>query len=200
MACASELTHVSSDYVIWQVYDPAVKAELFSTAVRTPSGIVIVDPIPLADEARSQLDEIGGIAAVLLTNANHVRAARAFASDQSMVLPAELIREFPGAQSLTDSTCVCGLNVVAINGAAPGEFALHDPRGGGTLIIGDALINFEPHGFALLPAKYCTDQKKMMRSLRCLLDLPFTSMFFAHGYPITTTARHRLAALLAERA
>jgi glyoxylase-like metal-dependent hydrolase (beta-lactamase superfamily II) len=64
------------------------------------------------------------------------------------------------------------------------------------VIVGDALINFEPHGFDLLPPKYCTNQKRMIRSLRRLLDLDFKRIFFAHGNPIVTRARDRLASLL----
>ena len=62
---------------------------------------------------------------------------------------------------------------------------------GGTLIVGDALINFEPHGFAFLPPKYCSNPKQMRRSLRKLLDYDFERMLFAHGTPILHGARAR---------
>ena len=84
---------------------------------------------------------------------------------------------------------------MTIDGAAPGEIALFW-AGAGTLIVGDALINFEPAGFALLPAKYCTNQRTMRRSLRKLLDCQAERIFFAHGSPITTRASERLRQLL----
>jgi glyoxylase-like metal-dependent hydrolase (beta-lactamase superfamily II) len=198
MQQASELTHVSPCYAIWQAYDRTVKAELFSTAVRIESGVVVIDPIPLLAEARVELQVMGNISAVLLTDANHARAAADFADADSLFVPAELVAQFPLAKSLSDGMRVRGLNAIAIEGAAPGEFAFHDGRDGGTLIIGDALINFEPHGFTLLPAKYCIDRKEMIRSLRRLLDLAFTRIFFAHGSPIVAGARKRLTALLDE--
>ncbi len=188
---ASELTQVPPNYAIWQMYDLAAKAELFSTAVRTDAGVVIVDPIPLARDARAAL---GNIAAALVTNANHARAAADFTD--SILVPTELIRDFPNARQLTNGMCSHGLTAIAIRGAAPGEFAFHDPRDGGTLIVGDALINFEPHGFSLLPAKYCVDRKQMIRSLQSLLGLDFARAVFAHGTPILTRACDRLAALL----
>jgi glyoxylase-like metal-dependent hydrolase (beta-lactamase superfamily II) len=188
---AFELTQVPPDYTIWQVYDPAVKAELFSTAVRTDGGVVIIDPIPLAGAARAAL---GNIASALITNANHARAAADFTD--SILVPTELIRDFPTARQLADGMRLHGLTAIAIPGAAPGEFAFHDPRDGGTLILGDALINFEPHGFSSLPAKYCVDRKEMIRSLQSLLGFDFARAFFAHGTPILTRARDRLAALL----
>ena len=195
MAKATELTRVSTGYVIWQVYEPAVKAELFSTAVGTDSGTVVIDPISLTDEAREWL---GSIVAILVTNVNHARAAKEFAGAATTFVPPELSRDFPEARVLREGDCIHGLNAIAIEGAAPGEFAFHHPREGGTLVMGDALINFEPHGFTLLPAKYCVARKQMVRSLRRLLDLRFKRIFFAHGVPILTRARDRLATLLEE--
>jgi glyoxylase-like metal-dependent hydrolase (beta-lactamase superfamily II) len=62
--------------------------------------------------------------------------------------------------------------------------------------MGDALINFEPYGFTFLPAKYCSNQKQMRRSLRKLLDYKAERIFFAHGTPILAGASERLKSLL----
>jgi glyoxylase-like metal-dependent hydrolase (beta-lactamase superfamily II) len=188
----SELSGVAPDYTIWHAYDRNVKAELFSTAIQSPGEIVAIDPIPLAAPVRSAL----AITAAVLTNANHVRAVHQFASGEKIFVPAELRGDFPGARILTDDSEFFGLRAIAIAGAAPGEFALHDPRHGGTLIFGDALINFGSNGFNLLPAKYCLNQKQMIRSLHRLSELPLTRMFFAHGEPITVHAGERFRALL----
>jgi glyoxylase-like metal-dependent hydrolase (beta-lactamase superfamily II) len=90
-----------------------------------------------------------------------------------------------------------GLRAVAIEGAPAGEIALYYEADGGTMVVGDALINFDPHGFGLLPAKYCRDYKLMRRSLPKLLDYAFERMLFAHGTPILSSARERLEKLLA---
>jgi glyoxylase-like metal-dependent hydrolase (beta-lactamase superfamily II) len=86
--------------------------------------------------------------------------------------------------------------VIGIEGAGEGETALHYDRDGGTFIIGDALINFEPYGFTFLPAKYCSNQKQMRRSLRKLLAYKAERMLFAHGTPILSGASERLQGLL----
>jgi glyoxylase-like metal-dependent hydrolase (beta-lactamase superfamily II) len=88
------------------------------------------------------------------------------------------------------------IEVIAIEGAAPAEIVLHVPAHDGSLIVGDALINFDPYGFAFLPAKYCSNPKQMRRSLRQLLKHTSQRMLFAHGTPILVTANVRLEQLL----
>jgi glyoxylase-like metal-dependent hydrolase (beta-lactamase superfamily II) len=196
MAKSNELTRISPNYAIWQAYDLSVKADLFSTAIQIRHGLMVIDPIPMTAPARIELEAMGEICAALLTNANHARAITEFAGPESCWVPDQLSPTFGNAQILTGGARIHGLDLIAINGAAPGEFAFHDARDGGTLIVGDALINFGRHGFTLLPVKYCTNRKQMIRSLRALLDLSFARIFFAHGQPILSGARDRLAALL----
>jgi glyoxylase-like metal-dependent hydrolase (beta-lactamase superfamily II) len=88
------------------------------------------------------------------------------------------------------------LEVTAIDGAARGEIALYHAANGGTLVIGDALINFEPYGFTFLPEKYCQDPKQMRNSLRKLLRFNAERILFAHGMPILSRASDRLRQLL----
>jgi glyoxylase-like metal-dependent hydrolase (beta-lactamase superfamily II) len=88
------------------------------------------------------------------------------------------------------------LMVVTIDGAAPGEIALHWAAEGGTLIFGDALINMGSNGFSFLPNKYCLNPKLMRRSLQKVLDYPCERILFAHGTPIVSQAKSRLTNLL----
>ena len=81
-------------------------------------------------------------------------------------------------------------------GAVAGEIALYQPSNRGTLIVGDALINFEPHGFTFLPRKYCQNEKQMRHSLRQLVSRPAERILFAHGTPILSGATARLQQLL----
>jgi glyoxylase-like metal-dependent hydrolase (beta-lactamase superfamily II) len=92
---------------------------------------------------------------------------------------------------LTDT--VPQLRVIAIDGAAPAEIAVYCND---TLILGDALINFEPYGFALLPPKYCSDPRQMRASLRQLVKLKPQRILFAHGNPIVNKASMRLTELV----
>lgn len=187
-------------YVIWQTYDPTVKADLSSTAVNTDRGRYIIDPVSLPPNAVQAL--VGtAITAIIVTNENHARATAEFSEKLSLPVFAHFRAEPALAgisvTPITEGTsAVPGLEVIELSGGARGEIALHDRTEGGTLVIGDALINFGSTGFGLLPAKYCEDQKRLRKSLHKLLQLEFGRMLFAHGAPILSNARARLAELL----
>ena len=89
-----------------------------------------------------------------------------------------------------------GLESITIEGAAPGEIALYHAADGGTLVVGDTLINFDPYGFTFLPDKYCEDPRQMRHSLRKLLRYNAERILFAHGMPILSGAHGRLRQLL----
>jgi len=203
MPCAQEVDEVSPGILVWQAYDSKVKADLFSTALETRAGTFVIDPIPLASEALLSLRARHLKAAgVFVTNANHARAARDFAMTSGVPLYAhDELRgtpDFPETTGVRDGEMFSqGLTAIALDGGPAGEMALHSEDNGGTMVVGDALINFEPHGFGMLPAKYCLDSKLMRWSLEKLLDYTFERMLFAHGTPILSSARARLEQMLA---
>jgi hypothetical protein len=202
MPPAQEVDEVAPGILVWQAYDSRVKAELFSTALETPAGTCLVDPIPLESDGLVTLRERRKATGIFVTNANHARAAAEFATTFSVpIYVHDELRgspDFPRATWVQDGEMFSrGLTAVAIDGGPAGETALHYNDTGGTMVLGDALINFEPHGFGLLPAKYCLDSNLMRRSLRKLLDYAFERMLFAHGTPILSGARARVEQLLA---
>jgi len=170
MRPASNFDHIASNIAMWHAHDSAVKAELYSSCLTTVSRTYLVDPILLRREALDEMIGSGPVAGIVLTNSNHHRAAAQFAEQLSVAIVAHA-HTFPNDQpsrltTIADGHEICDqLRVIAIEGAAPGEIVLHYAANGGTLILGDALINFEPHGFAFLPAKYCSDQTEMRCSL-----------------------------------
>lgn len=202
MPIAQEIDQVTPGILIWHFYDPAVKADLFSTALETPSGTYLIDPIALESDVASDLAARGKVRGIIVSNENHERASREFA--EKFAIPVYLhgtlseVVALPHAVGLQDDDTVSpGLTAIAIEGGPAGEIALHYNADGGTMVVGDALINFEPYGFALLPGKYCSDFKLMRRSLSKLLDYAFERMLFAHGTPILSRAHGRLEELLA---
>lgn len=186
----------------WQHYDRAIKADLSSTLLQLDGDAWLVDPTEPALKDVAILCPHGRVSGVVLTNANHARTAVALTDKMHANIYAHPAAwpalEAEGVINLREiGQLPANLAVVPIDGAPAGEIALHTCADGGTLIVGDALINMGSHGFTLLPTKYCDNQKKMRLSLRQLLDYRFERILFAHGEPVTARAHARLGELLA---
>jgi hypothetical protein len=199
MPHALELELVVPGVFLWRYYDPAIKTDLFSTGLQTDSGTFLIDPVSLAPDAMTQFNRIAG---VVVTNENHLRAAAQFAERFHVPIFAgeTAAAALSGATRIDLETPFApGLTAIPVDGAAAGEIAIHWDAESGTLVMGDALINFEPYGFTFLPSKYCSNVKLMRTSLAKLLDYSFQRMLFSHGEPILSRARERLEALLDTR-
>ncbi len=204
MSPALELQLLSPQLALWQAYEPATKAELFSTALRLDDRLFLIDPIRLAPEALSELTAMGKICGVFVTNPNHKRAAEWFAAEYGAALlssatTASTLNEGEPLAIFAGDKIGDRLEVVDLKGGIEGEIALHLEDDGGTLIVGDALLPTDPGGCALLPAKYCADQDLLRQSLRQLLDFSFARLLFGHGPPLVSAARAKLEAILADR-
>ena len=210
MKPALDYTDLGGGLACWETYDPASKVDLYSSAVRVGKRLFFVDPIPLEEDALDTLTEHAVPAGIVLTNANHARAAALFRREFELPV---WMHEEAGAEigMIADETIPAGggtvfdgvLEAIPLPGAVAGEIALYRAArstedGGGVMIVGDALIHLPAQGFSVLPDKYCTNAKMLRRSLAGLLDWPFEAMMFAHGEPILHGARERLAALLGE--
>jgi glyoxylase-like metal-dependent hydrolase (beta-lactamase superfamily II) len=198
---ASDFDRITSNTAIWHAYDSSVKAELYSTCLITSDGRYFFDPIPLQSEALDELIGSSRVAGIILTNSNHHRASARLATEFAVPVFGHgetFLHKRPHEfRTVADGDKICqGLTVVGIEGAADGEIVLHYVPNGGTFIVGDALINFEPYGFTFLAAKYCSSQKQMRQSLRKLLDYEAERILFAHGAPILASASDRLKSLL----
>jgi glyoxylase-like metal-dependent hydrolase (beta-lactamase superfamily II) len=199
MPRALELEPVVPGIFLWRYYDPSSKTDLFSTGLQTEAGTFLIDPIALGPDAMTDLNQVAGI---IVTNENHLRAAAQFAEKFHVPIYAEatVAAALTGATPIDlKSQFAPGLTAISVNGAAAGEIAIYWEAEKGTVVMGDALINFEPYGFTFLPSKYCSNFKLMRSSLKKLLDCSFERMLFSHGEPILSHARKRLEALLEPR-
>ena len=198
----AELQPVSRHTAIWQIFDPSVKADLFSTVISTPEATWLIDPTPLPGAALGELNSRSPIHAIIVTNQNHWRAAGALADELSVPIFAHQDAKFsevPAFTEVAEGQLSEHIQIIALEGAVAGEIALFSDIDGGTMIVGDALINIEPYGFTFLPKKYCTDFTKLRRSLHRLADFSIQQIFFAHALPILSNAGTRLKGLLNEQ-
>ena len=201
MQPVDDFQKVTAGLSIWQGYDPSVKIDLCSCAVRSGPDLFFIDPVRLAPEPLAELVSDATPAGIILTNGNHERGSAFFR--KQFGIPVYAHTEAQGEFEVpvdhwigADTPPPGGLTAVHLPGAAKGEIALHSAMNGGLLIMGDALIHIEPHGPALLPDKYCLDAKLMKRSLQILLQFSFEAMTFAHGLPVIAGAKKRLEQLL----
>lgn len=197
---AAEFQMLNDAVCVWSVYEPSVKCEIGCTALKAGSGWVVVDPVPLSQAAWEELLAEAPLRAVLITNGNHVRdAANLRKRHQVPIVTAPDTRrdidELRPDVALLPGELLYGIQAIAIPGATPGETAFHSTTG--VMILGDAVINVSTErDLELLPDKYCTDAKQNRASLRRLLDFEFHTLTFAHGAPVASRAKSRLAALL----
>ena len=162
-------------FFTWHAYDPACKAELWSTGFTNAHGTTLFDPIHWPEPSSPPPAPV----LIVKTNANHDRACADLANKWQAIL--------------TDRPP--GFTSIPLPGAGEAETAyFHRPSG--SLVLGDALINLAPHGLMLLPDKYCSDPALLPKSLGSLLHLPIRRIFFAHGDPILQSGRERIQTLL----
>ncbi|HME89302.1 MAG TPA: hypothetical protein VKE30_08850 [Chthoniobacterales bacterium] len=197
----TEFHQIHPAFSLWHAFDPGSKVDLFSSALKTAKGLCIVDPIPLPEADLAELSSAATIVGVIVTNANHHRSCADY-SERFCVPIFAHTRTFPDSKprrfAVLNSGALIGgdLEVIEIEGAVSGEIVLYLPSNGGTVLVGDALVNFEPYGFTFLPRKYCLNEKQMRKSLYQLLARPAERMLFAHGTPILSGASTRLRQLL----
>lgn len=201
MPVACDLYQPFPGLFVWQYYDAKIKAELCSSAILASGKIYLVDPILLEASQLDRLRRKAPPAGIIVTNANHLRASEYYSKELSVPILARSA-SFRGKKprqfvEIAGGRKICAdLEVIAIEGAVVGEIALYNPLKGGTFIVGDALINFDPSGFAVLPRKYCLNERQLRQSLWERLTRPAERMLFAHGTPILSGANADLRRLL----
>lgn len=189
-----EVHRVSEDLFVWHGYNPGCKTDCSSTAVRTPDGWVLIDPLRLEENAFRQMVGKDKVAAVLLTSGNHERDS-AYEKQRLAVpvyAPEGARGEVAADHWIKDGEVLFqAVKTIGLPGGGPGETAYLAP---GVLIVGDALINLD--GLAVLPDKYCENPRTLGKSLGVLASLDFEIVCFAHGLPIVQGAKEKIVGLV----
>src|SRR5882672_6500110 len=173
------------------------------TLVLHEGGNLCIDPVEPDPATLNRLAELG-IARILITNRNHVRAANAVRERTRAAVaihPADA--EYARAQGAQlDSELASGeqvgpFQIVGVPGKSPGEVALYDAARR-MLVVGDAVIGNPPARISLLPERVIDDPPTLRASLRRLLGLDFDALVVGDGVAILAEARERLRELVAE--
>jgi glyoxylase-like metal-dependent hydrolase (beta-lactamase superfamily II) len=186
----------------WPWYSERHGYDFNGTLVRHAAGNLCIDPVEAGPEVLDRLAK-EGVARILLTNRNHVRAAGAVRERTGApvaIHPADA--EYARAQGahidagLRVGGTVGPFAVVDAAGKSPGEIALHDPARG-LLVVGDALIGNPPGRLSLLPERVMDDPARLRASVRRLLELDFDAVVVGDGVPVLAGAKERLRELVA---
>jgi hypothetical protein len=176
---------------VWGGYDATTKVDCCATAIQTPAGLLVVDPIPLSAPAA---EELGKPSAIYLTSGNHQRDSLAWKTRFGIPIfaPEDSRSEIQADHWVhPGEVSTLGATVIDLPGGATGESAL---LVGDVLIFGDAIIHLD--GLAVLPTKYCNNPRQLAESLPKILEVSFSILCFAHGWPVVRNAREALGKLL----
>lgn len=164
-------------------------------------GNLCIDPVDPAPEDLAELTR-HGVARILLTNRNHLRAAnrvrsRTGARTAIHAADAAYARGQEGEidEELQPGDRIGPLHVVGVPGKSPGEVALHWPERR-ILFVGDALIGHPPGQLTLLREQVMDDPAQLRGSVRRLLEIDFDTLLVGDGTAILQDARSALAALI----
>jgi len=172
------------------------------TLVLHKDGNLCIDPLEPDAAVLEHLTK-EGIAQILITNRNHVRAANAIrrATGARVAIhsaDAARARE-QGAEidaGLGIGERVGPFRVVGVPGKSPGEVALHDPVNR-YLVVGDAVVGNPPGALSLLSERVIDDPARLRESVRRLLELSFDAVIVGDGIPLLKEGRQRLEELVA---
>ncbi len=196
------MDEVLPDILSWDWFSEPNGYDFHGTLVRQPEGNLCIDPVEPDPDVLDRLAK-EGVARILITNRNHVRAAnqvRERTGARVAIHPADA--EYARGQGLLiDDGLEAGQSVgpfgiVAVPGKSPGVIALHDAARR-LLIVGDALIGNPSGDLSLLRDRVLDDPPLLRRSVRGLLALDFDALLVGDGVPILQDARERLRALVA---
>lgn len=192
---------ILGDILTWSWYSEPHGYNFNGLLITDPAGNLCIDPAETTDDALNELVR-RGVARILITNRNHVRAANrvrertdartyihqddaAYAKGQDAALDGELhIGETIGP-----------LDIIGVSGKSPGEVAFHWPQRK-ILIVGDAVIGKPAGRLSLLSERVMDDPARLRRSLRQLLDLDFDTVLVGDGVPVLVNAKERLKELV----
>lgn len=186
---------------MWSAWQPDRGMAFNSYLFERDGGTIAVDPLPIDDESAAQIERMGGVRAIVLTNRDHERDTQRFRERFGARVLASAI-EAPLFAIPVDATFENGAEV--FSGAfavslpyakTPGEIALHLPQERAA-VVGDALIGAPAGGLSILPDSKLEDRNRFVFALRRLWALNLETLLLGDGQPIFTGADAAIRALL----
>ena len=196
---AEQVEAVISGVYHWRIHNSSIGGAVSSShAVEDGDGIVMVDPVQLADAALGSLPRP---AAVVLTARCHQRSAWRYRSQFGIEvwLPrdAEAADEEADRRYAEGDVLPGGLVAVRTPGPEWPHYSFLLEREPGVLFCSDLIGSRGGGVLDFVPPQFHEDPAETRRSVERLLDMPFSVLCLAHGAPITDDPKAALRELLA---
>jgi uncharacterized cupin superfamily protein/glyoxylase-like metal-dependent hydrolase (beta-lactamase superfamily II) len=165
-------------------------------------GNVAFDPLPLGNEDAGQIESLGGVATILLTNRDHARGAAALRERfGSRVLCSQ--REAGLFDLQIDGTIedepLQGVTSIALNGGkTPGEVAFLIASAG-IAVVGDAIVGAPAGALSFMADEKLADPVALALSLRRLWSPEVTTLLLGDGASLFAGVDDALGTLLQSR-
>lgn len=191
------------DLWTWKRWQPDRSMDFNSWFVKNLGANVVIDPLePDADDVK-QIEEMGGVAWVIVTNRDHERATKTFVERFGAKVAASDADAGELSVSVTDRLgdgALCqGWRVIALEGfKTGGEVALYSLERR-TVILGDALWG-DPAGSLRFGAEAKIDLSRAVLSIRRILGVPeLDHLLVGDGVSIFGGARKAIVACIHAR-
>jgi hypothetical protein len=194
---ATSVEEVARGVRRWSIHDERIDFVGAAYAVTTDVGAVMIDPLPLEDEA---LAALGRVEAIVLTCGSHQRCAwryrRGFGVQVYAPALAKEIDEEPDVRYGDGDRLPAGLHPVFTPGAGTTQHTLllAEPK---VAFVPDMLVETPEGRVAMLASRWMYDPAEARRSVEKLLALDFEVLCLAHGGAVTEGAKDALRDALA---
>jgi glyoxylase-like metal-dependent hydrolase (beta-lactamase superfamily II) len=181
----------------WSIHDERINFVGAAYAVSAEDGVVMIDPLPLEDDAQAGL---GRVDAIVLTCGSHQRCAWRYRREYRVKVyaPAQVkeIEEEPDVRYGDGDTLPAGLRAVFTPGAGTTQHTLllADPK---VAFVPDMLVETPEGRVAMLASRWMYDPGEARRSVEKLLELDFDVLCLAHGGAVTERAKDAVREALA---
>jgi hypothetical protein len=181
----------------WSIHDERIDFVSTAHAILGPNGTVLIDPLPLDQDA---LGDLGQVQAICLTAGTHQRSAWRYRRELGVEVwaPAlsRLIDEEPDVRYTEADELPGGLRAVFTPGAGTTQHTFLRERDGGIAFVPDLFAHLPERGLAIVGEEEMPDPEEACRSIRKLLDLPFIILCLDHGAPLRNDPKAAIRALL----
>ncbi len=206
-----DVRRVSPGLWHWTAYHEEWRQDVGSTYCETKDGVVLIDPLVPADDAKRFWDALDrdveaakGVVHVLVTVFWHTRSAAEMVSryDARIWAPtsgrAAIERRAGVVTDVFRPGDELPGGIEAVGTARRNEVVYWHP-GGRAVIPGDVLISDERGGIRMCPESWLpksTGHAELAESLAPLVDLPVERVLLSHGEPVLENGLNALAAAL----